>query len=74
MNQSKKDSKTFWKLLDKLEQKNNDNVCKQGIPDQRWVSHFKSNFQAPNGNKPLAENTRETGDISEEELKLGVYI
>ena len=78
MNQSKKDSKKFWKLLDKLEQKQDDTIFKQGISDQRWVSHFKSIFQGSTGNKPLPQNTAEIGeldrDISEEEMKLAAYI
>ena len=45
MKQSKNDSKKFWKILDKFEQKTDDSVFKKGIKDQRWVSHFKSIFQ-----------------------------
>ena len=46
MKQSRNDSKKFWKLLDKFERKSDDTVLKQGIKDQRWVSHFKSIFNS----------------------------
>jgi len=51
--QSKKNSKIFWKLLDKMEKKTNDTALKQGISNQRWVSHFKSIFHKPECNTPL---------------------
>ena len=77
MNQSKKDSKKFWKLLDRMEQKQDDSVFKQSISEQRWTSHFKTIFQNKE-HKPLPKNTAETGaldhEITEEELKLGAYI
>ena len=53
MNYSKKDSKKFWKLLGKMEQKQDDMVFKQGISGQRWTSHFKTIFQGSDGNQPL---------------------
>ena len=78
MNYSKKDGKKSWKLLDKLENKHDDTISKQGISDQQWVSHFKTIFQGPSGDDPLPQNTAETGildrDISDEELKLEAYI
>ena len=45
MNQSKKDSKTFWKLLDKMEKKQDDTIFKQSISEHRWTSHFQKVFQ-----------------------------
>ena len=78
MKQSKNDSKKFWKLLDKMEKKSNDTLFKQAIKDQRWVSHFKSIFNSPTGNKPLPENTAEYGELDSEitldELKIGAYV
>ena len=78
LKQSKNDSKKFWKLLDKFERKSNDTVFKQGIKDQRWVSHFKSIFNSTDGDKPLPKNTAEFGEldreISLEELKIGAYV
>ena len=78
MNHSKKDSKKFWKLFDKLEQKQNDSIFKQGISSQRWVSHFKAIFHGQDGNHEIPKNTADVGildqDISDEELKLCAYV
>lgn len=78
MKQSKNDSKKFWRLLDKLEKRSNDTDFKQGIRDQRWVSHFKSIFYNPNADKPFPRNSAEQGEldqnISLQELKLGAYV
>ena len=78
MNYSKKDSKKFWKILDKMEQKPDDVFFKRSISEQRWTAHFKTIFQSPNGKTPLPENTSERGpldyEISDEEIKLGAYI
>ena len=77
MKQSKNDSKKSWKLLDKMEKKSNDTIFKQGIKDQRWVSHFKSIFNNPEGANPLPKNTAEFGELDREitpdELKIGAY-
>ena len=78
MNQSKNDSRKFWKLLDKMEQKKDDTVSARGISDHRWVSHFRSVFQDPGNNKPFPKNTKVSGDldrdVSDHELKLASYI
>ena len=78
MKQSKNDSKKFWKILDKFERKNDDTVFKQGIKDQRWVSHFKSIFQKQGVDVPLPQNTAEYGELDTEislhELKIGAYV
>ena len=78
MNQTKGDSKRFWGLSGRMEQKKDDNIFKQGISNQRWVSHFQSIFRDPENNKPLPKNTREFGEldqeISEEEIKIASYI
>ena len=78
MQQSKKDSKKFWKLLDKMEKRSDDTVFKQGISNQRWVSHFKSIFHKPDCDTPLPPNTSAAGlldgEISMEEISLAAYI
>ena len=78
INQSKNDSKKFWKLLDKMEQKKDDTVFKQGISNHRWVSHFQSIFRDPEKNVSLPMNTRENGELDREitdgEMKLAAYI
>ena len=78
MQQSSKNSKKFWNLLEKMEKRTNDTALKQGISNQRWVSHFKSIFHNSACNTPLPENTAETGildrEISDEEIKLAAYI
>ena len=45
MNLNRKDSRQFWKLLDKLEHKENDEIFKVAISDEKWTSHFKSILQ-----------------------------
>ena len=76
--QSKGDSKRFWKLLDRMEQKKDDAIFKQGISNQRWVSHFKSIFQDSNKSQEFPKNTKEKGEldreITDEEMKLAAYI
>ena len=78
INQSKNDSKKFWKLLDKMEQKKDDTVFKRGISNHRWVSHFQSIFRNPGGDVSLPMNTREygelDGEITDGEIKLAAYI
>ena len=81
MNLSVKDSKKFWKLLEKLEHKENDEIFKLSISDSMWTAHFKSVLQS-NNNTPcntfLPNNTAKIGNldyaISDEELKLATYI
>ena len=78
MNWKKKDAKTFWKLLDKLDQKQGDDILKENISPNRWVSHFKEVLYNTNTPKSLPKNTREERPlgfpISDEEIKLGTYI
>ena len=81
MSWSVKESKTFWKLLDKLDKKRDDNIFKEGISGDRWVSHFESIFNTKKGksSKPaFPPNTKERGhldyEITSEEIKLGSYI
>ena len=80
MKLSRKDSRQFWKLLEMLEHKENDDIFKQAITDKNWTSHFKSvrqcDSQPINGGFP--NNTNEIGqldyEISEEEIQLASYI
>ena len=65
MQQSKKDSKKFWKFLDKMEKKADDTLVKEGISDQRWVSHFKGIFNDRGANSPLPSNTTEFGELDQ---------
>ena len=77
MQLSKKNSKLFWKLLEKMERKPNETITKQGISDQRWVSHFKSVFHARDS-ASLPVNPSATGvldrEISDEEIQIAAYI
>ena len=78
MNYSKKESKTFWKLLDKLDKKK-DNVFREEISEERWVSYFKSISNTKEGaTNIIPPNTEAKGkldyEISDEEIKLGCYI
>ncbi len=66
MKQSKNDSKKFWKLLDRFERRNDNTVFKEGIKDQRWLSHFKSIFQNTDEDKPIPRNTAEHGELDYE--------
>lgn len=78
MNYSKKDGKKFWKLLDKIEQRQDDTIFKKGISGHKWVSHFKSILQGPDRNHTLPKSTTKKGilddEITEEEIKLSAYI
>ena len=51
MNWCRKDSKLFWKLLDKLEKRPNEDVFKEVISGERWKVHFQSLSQTPNVSK-----------------------
>ena len=42
MHLGRKNSRKFRKLLEKLEQEENDEIFKQAISDNKWISHFKS--------------------------------
>ena len=80
MNWGKKMSNEFWKLLDKLEHKQNDTIFMKGISGDRWRTYFKSVLHNPNigNNSQLPLNTTEFGsldfEITDEEIKLGAYI
>ena len=75
---SKKDSKSFWKLLDKIDHKHDDSIFINSISEGRWIAHFQNILQGPLGKCPLPKNTVKQGpldfEISDEEIKLGSYI
>ena len=77
MNSNRKDSKLFWKILNKLEKKPNETIFKKAISSTRWTEHFRSLFTTKNdATFPISPN--ETGcldyEITLEELKMSSYI
>ena len=78
MNWNRNDSKLFWKLLDKLEKRPNDDIFKEVISGERWKAHFQSLSQPSSVDPKLPQNTTNIGsldyEISFEEIKLGAYI
>ena len=79
MNWSRKEGKTFWKLLGKLDGKKDDDVFKKSISGERWATHFESIFTAkPEVYSALPPNTEVKGqldyEITIEEINLGAYI
>ena len=78
MNWNKKNSKIFWRLLDKLDQKQGADVFKESISSNRWIAHFKGVLHNPNIASSLPKNTTREGpldySISNEEIELGAYI
>ena len=74
---SGKNSKYFWKIIKKLDNKNNENILKKGISSCSWKKHFESLGTAetdseipssPDGNGPLDY------EITSEELDSASYI
>ena len=79
MQWNKKDGKIFWKLLNKLDNKKNDNMFKEKISGETWNSHFKSiSNKKQDQNNTFPPNAEEKGpldyEISMEEIKFGSYI
>jgi hypothetical protein len=78
MNWGRKDSKLFWKLLDKFEKSPNNDVFKEAISGKRWKSHFQSLLQSGDDVNTLPQNTSRMGpldyEISSEEIELGAYV
>ena len=78
MEWSRKDSKNFWKLLDKFEKQKDDGVFKECISGERWVNHYKSILQSQNNDNELPRNSCLEGpldyEISKEELEMSAYI
>ena len=78
MKLNRKDGKIFWKLLDKMEQKEDDTIFKANISAEKWVTYFKSIFHDPSKSSKLPQNNAEIGpldfEISKEELEACAYI
>ena len=80
MKWSIKKTKQFWKLLDKLEYKQNGKSFIQGITGENWKVHFKNVLQNPSQseNNILPENTTKIGpldyEITKEEIEFGAYV
>ena len=77
MNGNRKNSRFFWKLLDKLNFKNSEKEFKKGISGNRWKSHFQSLFSKSDEIK-IPDSHDTTGpldyDITPEELDEASYI
>ena len=73
-----KDSKAFWKLLDRLDQKKGLDNLKENITPKSWNNHFKKVFMNEKTKEELPKNTKEKGpldfQISIDELKEAKYI
>ena len=74
---NRKNSRYFWKLLDKLNAKVDENIFKKGISGNRWKTYFQQLFTKTNdidipscsdSNGPLDY------DITLEELEIGSYV
>ena len=78
VNNNRKCSRDFWKILGKLEHKPNENTFKSRVPSQKWINHFKSLFSSGGGRHPLPDSPNEKGmldhAITSEELELACYI
>ena len=78
MNWSSKDSKKFWKLLDKMDQKQDNSIFTKNISEGRWLEHFQSVTQGPHGKCVFPKNTAKQGyldfAISDDEIRLSTYI
>ena len=74
---NRKNSRCFWKLLDKLDRKKDENAYKKSISGNRWKSHFQQLF-TKNDNVDIPDCSVPNGqldyDITPEELEDGSYI
>ena len=77
LNLGRKNSREFWKTLNKLNENSNDDIFKNGISANRWTNHFKSIFTSKQ-NLSLPETPNETGpldfEINKDELMKADYI
>ena len=81
MNLNRKDGKQFWKLLEKIDHNESNEIFKVAVPDEKWVSHFKSVLQSTQslteGNE-IPSNSAERGtldyEISNEEILRASYV
>ena len=75
---NRRNSRFFWKLLDKLNIKTNENLFKSKISGNRWKSHFQELFSKNNDNIPIPDSPSTTGpldyEINLEELEDASYI
>ena len=60
MNCGRKNSKTFWNILKKLDQKSTEKKFKKCISGHRWKNHFKSLFRKES-TVALPNSPNETG-------------
>ena len=72
-----KNSRSFWKILNKLNVKTNENIPKKGISRTRWKNHFESLFTAKT-KTDIPPSPTESGrldfEITPEELEKASYI
>ena len=77
LNCSRKNSKTFWKILVKLKPNQNEDVFKKGISGQRWINYFKYILTSDTA-RPLPDNPNENGPldypITDDEINSASYI
>ena len=77
MEMSKKDSKLFWKYVNKLEEKNDGNNFKEAITEERWLSHFKGITSCKDSEQHFPQNTMNEGELDYEitldEIKMAAY-
>ena len=73
----RKNTRNFWKILDKLGQKTNESIFKRSISGSRWVNHFKGLFTAQN-RPDIPLSPIDSGcldfEITSEELEKASYI
>ena len=72
-----KNSKYFWKIIKKLDAKQNENIFKKGIPGSSWKKHFES-LGTPDMQFELPSTPSENGpldyNITMTELDSASYI
>ena len=78
MSCSRRNSRFFWKLLDKMNTKTNENLFKSGISGKRWKSHFQELFSKNVTDSPIPDSPSTSGpldhEITIEELEESSYI
>ena len=74
---SSKNSRNFWKILNKLNTKPNENIFKKGISGTGWKSHFENLFTAKS-KSDIPPSPNESGcldyEITSDELEKASYI
>ena len=78
MSLKKKEQKYFWRLLDKLDGSNNDNIFRDCISGNRWTEHFKKVLRDEVRDIVLPPNSEILGPldgrITKEELSEASYV